>query len=114
MQRAEHQPETLNVTIYGGVYYKVWSVQDAHTLTPQHSHEYDHLTAILRGLVRVWRDDEHIGDFLAPATVRIPAGCKHRFETLVGSCVFACIHNADRLDGDAPAVREEHHLVTED
>ena len=110
MKRAEHQPETVSVSIYGGIYYKVWRVPDADTLIPQHSHDYDHLTAVIQGMVRVWRDDVHIGDFMAPATVRIPKHCKHAFRTLTPSCVFACIH----AEGTEDAVHEEHHLVTED
>lgn len=110
MKAAEHQPETVSVTIYGGVFYKVWRVPDADTLVPQHSHDYDHMTCILQGLVRVWRDDEWVGDFLAPGTIRIPAHCKHRFLTLTPGVVLACVHREDT----AEAVAEEHHLVTED
>lgn len=114
MKRAEHQPETVSVTIFAGIYYKVWRVPDADTIIPQHSHVYDHMTAILQGWVGVWRDGKHVGDFLAPAVVRIPAGCKHRFRTLNADCVFACIHNANHIEGDEPAVAEEHHFVLED
>lgn len=109
MQRAEHQPETVSVSIYAGIFYKVWRVPDADTLVPQHSHNHDHLTAILQGAVRVWRDDELVGDFIAPSTVKIPAHCKHRFLTLTPRCVFACIHAA----GTENAVHEEHNLVLE-
>ena len=109
MKRAENQPETVSVTVYGGIFYKVWRVPDADTLIPQHSHSYDHLTAIIQGMVRVWRDDEHIGDFMAPATVRIPARCKHRFLTLAPATVFACIH----AEGTEDAVHEEHTIAME-
>ena len=112
MQRAEHQPETISLTIYGGIYFKLWRVPDADTIIPQHSHEWDHLTAVLQGMVRVWRDGELLGDFMAPATVRIPAGCKHSFRTLTPGTVFACIHNAEH--GDEPPIREEHTLELED
>jgi hypothetical protein len=114
MKRAEHQPETISVTIYGGIYYKVWRVPDAGTIIPQHSHDFDHLTAVLAGGVEVWRDGVPMGDVWAPATIEIQAECKHMFRTLTADCRFACIHNADRLDGDEPAVHEEHNLVEED
>jgi len=110
MKRAEHQPETASVTVYAGIFFKVYRIPDADTLIPQHSHEWDHLTAILQGLVRVWRDDEWVGDFLAPATVRIPAGCKHKFLTLTPGAVIACVHR----DDTAEAVREEHALELEE
>jgi len=89
-------------------------VPDADTLIPQHSHAYDHLTAIMQGIVRVWRDDEMVGDFMAPATVRIPAHAMHRFLTLTPGCVLACIHNADGLLDDEPEVSALHGLDLED
>ena len=112
MKLAEHQPETVSIIIYGGIYYKLWRVPDAGTYIPQHSHEYDHLTALLQGVARIWRDGELLGDFMAPATVRIPAGCKHSFQTLTPGTVFACIHNAEH--GEEPAVRDAHTLEMED
>ena len=114
MRRAPNQPETMSLTIYAGIYYRVWHVPDADTLIPQHSHTWDHITAVLQGMVRVWRDDELLGDFMAPATIRIPAGRLHRFMTLTPGCVFACIHNADHLDGDEPAVSQAASLELED
>jgi len=114
MKRAEHQPETVSLTIYAGIYLKLFRVPDADTIVPTHAHTFDHITAVLQGVVRVWRDGELVGDFMAPATIRIPAGCKHALRTLTPGAVFACIHNADRLEGDEPAVAEEHHLELED
>jgi quercetin dioxygenase-like cupin family protein len=114
MKAAEHQPETISVHCYGGIYYKVWYVVDSGTIIPQHSHEYDHLTALMSGAVEVSRDGKAPDTYKAPATIEIPAGCKHAFRTILPHCVFACIHNADRLEDGEPAVREEHHLVEED
>ena len=114
MKRAEHQPETVSVSIYAGIYYKVWRVPDAGTIIPQHAHRWDHLTALLQGGVRVWRNDELVGDVLAPATIKIPAHDKHMFGTLVADTVLACIHNADHLEADEPAVAELHTLDLED
>lgn len=113
MQRAEHQPETISVTIYGGIYYKLWCVPDEGTLIPQHAHEYDHLTALLQGAVRVWRDEVMVGDYRAPATLQIGAGKKHAFLTLTPGAVLACIHNADHLEDGEPTIRDRHDLVLE-
>lgn len=115
MKRAEQQPETISVTVYGGVYYKLYRVPDADTVLPQHSHRYDHLTALLQGSVRLWRDDEFIGDYRAPATIRIPAHTMHTFQSLVPGVVLACIHNADHAEADGePPVAEHHNLALED
>jgi len=115
MKRAEHQPEETEVALYAGVFVKVWSVQDAGTLIPQHAHAFDHMTLVMRGAVRVWRDDEMTGDVHAPAIIRVPAHTMHRFLALTSGCVLACIHNVDHLDAaDEPAVAALHALKLED
>ncbi len=114
MKRAEHQPEQTELALYAGVFCKVWSVRDAGTLLPQHAHEFPHLTLIMRGTVRVWRGEKMIDDYRAPAIVRIPANTLHTFLTLTDDCALACIHNADHIDGDEPAVSERAHLELED
>ena len=112
MKRAENQPTTEVLTIYGGIYYRVWSVADAGTILPQHAHRYDHLTALLRGSVQVWCDHELVGDFTAPATIKIPAHSFHSFYTITPDCMLACIHNADHADPEGePVIAAEHQLV---
>ena len=114
MKRAEHQPEQTELVIYAGVFAKLWSVPDAGTLLPQHAHEFPHLTIIMRGAVRVWRGDEMVGDFHAPVAVKIPANTLHNFLTLTNDVAIACVHNADHIDGDEPAVAEANILELED
>jgi quercetin dioxygenase-like cupin family protein len=114
MKRAERQPETISVTIYAGIYYKQYRVADAGTLIPQHSHEWPHLTALLQGSVRVYRADEPLGDYHAPAVVQIPAGVFHTFLTLTPDACLACIHNADHVEADEPAVAQRADLELED
>jgi hypothetical protein len=111
MKRAEHQPETISVTIYAGIFYKLYRVPDADTLMPQHAHQHDHLSALLQGSVRLMVDDRIIGDFTAPSTLRIPAHIKHTFLTLTPDVVLACIHNADHIENDEPVIAAEHVIV---
>lgn len=118
MKRAEHQPEQTELVLYAGVFVKTWSVRDAGTLLPQHAHEFPHLTLVMRGTVRAWRGPEEaveeLGDFCAPAVIKIPANTLHHFLTMTPDCALACIHNADHLDGDEPAVAERAHLELEE
>jgi hypothetical protein len=117
MKRAPNQPETVSVTIYAGIYYRVYRIPDADTLIPQHGHEYGHLTALLQGRVRLWRegDDDGPTEYCAPSTIRIPAHVMHSFLTLTPGVVLACIHNADHLEADdEPAVAAHHDLELED
>ena len=114
MKRAPNQPETISVSIYAGIYMKVYRVPDANTLIPQHAHRHGHLTALLSGAVMVWCDDELLGSYKAPATIKIAPHVKHRFLTLVPETTLACIHNADHLEADEPAVATRHDLELED
>ena len=116
MKRAPNQPETISVTIYAGIYYRVYRIPDADTLIPQHGHEYGHLTALLQGRVRLWRegDDDGPTEYCAPATIRIPAHIMHSFLTLTPGVVLACIHNADHLEADEPMVATRHDLEFEE
>ena len=72
-KRAPNQPVTVALTIFAGVYVKAYTVPDAGTLLPQHSHSTGHVTAVTAGAVRVWRDGALVGDFQAPELVLIPA-----------------------------------------
>jgi hypothetical protein len=38
----------------------------------------------------------------------------HTFLTLTPDCCLACIHNADHLDGDGPAIAARADLELED
>ena len=44
----------------------------------------------------------------------MPAFTLHRFLTLTPDMRLACIHNADHLEADEPAVSQEAHLDLED
>lgn len=112
MKRADRQP-LGNVVLYGGTYIREMLTPDEGTIIPTHSHNYDHISYVAAGSIRVWRDDELVGDFMAPAAVHIPAKAKHRFLTLEPWSMVLCIHAvgvAEAVD-DADLVHEEHHLV---
>jgi hypothetical protein len=114
MKRAENQP-TSELVLYAGLFCKLWSVADRGTVLPQHSHEFPHLSLIVQGKVHVWRGDDHLGVFAAPAAIRIPAHTFHKFETITNNVVIACIHNADHAEADGePPIAEHHNLVLED
>lgn len=114
MKRAEHQPEG-SLCLYAGIFAKTWTVPDRGTLLPQHAHEFSHISYIVSGVVRIWCDDESLGDFVGPCAVRIPARRLHRFLTLSDDVTILCIHNADHADADGePAIAERADLELED
>jgi hypothetical protein len=115
MKRAVNQPVTEALTIFDGIYCKVYTVPDAETLLPQHAHRYGHVTAVTSGAVRVWQDGRLLGDFRAPSLISIPAHMMHAFLTLAPATGLLCIHNADHADPDGePPIAAENHLELED
>jgi hypothetical protein len=116
MQRAENQP-TKEMNLYGGVFALTMTVKDAGTMCPQHSHKYDHMSAIMAGAVQVEADDVPLGVFRAPAIVKIAALTKHTFITLEPNTVITCIHAVALGEADfheEDLVHEEHQLIVED
>jgi quercetin dioxygenase-like cupin family protein len=112
MKRAPNQPNS-KLMIYAGIFLKTWSVADAGTVIPQHSHEHPHITFLVQGAVRVWAGDGPFGtDFAAPDALQIPAHTPHKFLTLTDNVVFACIHAVG--EADDVAIAAEHALDLED
>ena len=94
VKRAPNQP-VGDLTLYAGIFLKTWSVSDAGTVLPQHSHEFPHLSLIVRGSVRVQCGDNDLGEFHAPATIKIAAHTFHTFLTLTdGVLSRACMRSA--------------------
>ena len=114
MKPAENQP-TSELVLYAGIYCKMWAVRNRGTLLPQHAHTWSHISMIVQGEVRVWRDDELLGDYKAPAMIKIRAYALHKFLTLSDDVTIACLHNADHADPDGePSIAKRHDLELED
>ena len=94
-----------------GIFVAQICIAKSGTLTPQHSHSYDHMTFLAKGIVNVYRADALMEHIQAPSFIMIPAYTKHLFETLVDDVILLCIHNISR--SGKIVVAEEHQLVTE-
>lgn len=106
--RAQQQPIETNINICEGLFVK-HAVFAQDTYIPQHSHEFEHLSVVASGAVRVWQDDELMGDYRAPAGIVIRAHVKHLFLALEPNTSVLCVH---RVDGNGePAIHAEHHIV---
>jgi quercetin dioxygenase-like cupin family protein len=106
------QPRITDTTTADDVFVKQIEIALCGTMVPQHSHVYDHTTALVAGSIRVWCDEELLGDFTAPKLLLIRRGTKHRFLTLSPDVTLLCIHNARHPD--VAAVLEEHQLELRD
>lgn len=94
--REIEQPPDVSFALEDGVFVKQMFLAEAGTVVPQHSHAYAHTSMLAVGSVRVWCDDELLGDFKAPRPIAINAGCKHTFLTLEPGTLLYCIHNVSR------------------
>lgn len=92
-----------------GLFIKSMVLHRVGAIVPQHSHRSAHLSMLAVGSVRVWRDDELLGDFKAPAGILIEASSKHRFLTLTDEVLIYCIHATT----DPDDLVEEQNGLTE-
>lgn len=111
MRRLPNQP-TSDLTLYAGIFLKIWSIADAATMIPQHAHRHPHISLIVSGAVRVWCGAEMLGDYSAPAAIKIAAEQKHSFLTLTDNVVLACIHAVG--EAEDVEITAEHALELED
>lgn len=111
MKRARNQPVETTMALFGGIFAKAYTVPDAGTLLPQHAHETPHVTALTAGSVRVWQNGEAMGDFTAPAFIKVAAHALHRFLTLSPNVGLMCIHASETEDVPIAA---DGSLVLED
>lgn len=106
--RAAEQPISTEIKMFDGVFVKSMCIQRAGTYIPQHSHTYPHVSVLVKGAVRLWRDGVLDGDHYAPKGILIPAGVKHLFQSLQDGATVLCVH--DIGTAESVDVLEEHHL----
>lgn len=88
------------------IWVRAYSVSKAKTILAQHVHEHDHITLVSRGTVEAWQDGELLGEFKAPAVIKIPAGKKHAFTATTDDVVLCCLHNLRGTGLDLPKNKE--------
>ena len=99
------QPETTDLRMADGVFCKTVRVRKAHSFIPQHSHPRPHVSVVVRGAVRLWRDGALDGDYRGPVGVLIEAHVKHLFETLEDDVIMLCVHDEEI------EIEDEHQIV---
>ena len=102
------QPPDVSFACEDGIFVKQMYLRDTGTMVPQHAHEYDHVSMLAVGSVRVWADGIFVGDYKAPRPITIRARVKHTFLTLEPNTTIYCIHNISRM-GEVE-VHAEHQL----
>lgn len=98
------QPPVWETTASDGVFIKMLKLTKMGMIVPQHAHKYAHTTLLATGRLRMWKNDELVGDLDAPLAIEIEANVKHKFQSLLPDTVAFCIHAA------TPIVTAEHQL----
>lgn len=103
------EPEYVEFTEVDDIWVRTYTVPKAKTIISQHVHTHDHITLVSNGSVEAWQDGELMGQFNAPAVIRIPAGKKHAFKALTDNVLLSCLHNLRGTGLAAPEIKEVNH-----
>lgn len=76
-----------------GIYFRAILLEQAFDVVPQHTHDYDHVTLVASGSVRLWVEGEYKGDFDAFRAIEVKARKAHIFQALEPMTRLACVHN---------------------
>ena len=79
-----------------GLYAKQMDIPKG-SIACQHKHEYDHLSILAQGKVRVLFDNDAFEEFTAPSCINIKQGVNHTIMALEDSTWF-CIHHTFETD----------------
>jgi len=91
------------------IWIKAYSVALTNTIITQHVHVHDHITLVSGGSIEAWQDGECLGQFNAPAVIRIAAGKKHAFKALTDNVALCCIHNLRGTGLESPEIEGVVH-----
>jgi quercetin dioxygenase-like cupin family protein len=84
------QYEEMDLQIVDDIFVKSTIVKEG-TYLKQHRHEFDHITVVAHGSVRMWVDDIWTGDFKAPDLIHVAANKSHSFVALTDATIM-CVH----------------------
>jgi quercetin dioxygenase-like cupin family protein len=87
-----------SVTIFAGIFCKVWSIPCAGSGLEQDAHDWPHITLVVSGSVRLTRGNGIVRDYVAGDVIQIPARQLHGFVTLTDNVQLACLHAINRAD----------------
>lgn len=105
------EPDYVEFAEVDDIWVRAYSIKKASTVISQHVHTHDHITLLSNGSIEGWKDGECLGQFDAPAIIKIPAGCKHAFTALTDDVILCCLHNlrGTGLASPETLVKEVNH-----
>lgn len=85
----------------GGLYFRAINLEKLGDVVKQHTHDFEHVTCVCSGAVRVWVGGEWKGDIIGFKAIVIAANKAHTFQALEPNTRLACVH---QLNGAQYAV----------
>jgi quercetin dioxygenase-like cupin family protein len=103
-------PDT-KITAAGNLWVRQMHFNKAGDKNEGHEHNYDHLTLLAHGSVRV-HVDEHTTDFKAPQMIFIKAGKRHFIESLEDGVIAYCVHALRNKDAEDSEILDPSQIPT--
>jgi hypothetical protein len=83
------------IDVVAGIYFRSSLMENAGDMIGQHVHEVSHATYVGSGSVRVWVNENHVGDFTAGHAIEVRAGDYHVLQALEPNTRISCVFNAE-------------------
>jgi hypothetical protein len=100
------EPSYVEFAEVDDIWVRAYTVEKEKSVITQHVHIHDHITLVSRGSVEAWQNGEFLGEFHAPAIIKISAGKKHAFTALTDNVVLCCLHNLRGTGLESPEIKE--------
>jgi quercetin dioxygenase-like cupin family protein len=98
------EPSYIEFAEVDDIWVRSYTLEKAKTIATQHVHTHDHITLLSSGSVEFWQDDKNVGEYVAPAILKVPAGIKHAFKALTDNVVLCCLHNLRGTGLESPEI----------
>ncbi|WP_456390329.1 hypothetical protein [Hydrogenimonas sp.] len=94
--------------IYGNVWFRLMKMEKAGSRKIAHKHNFDHVHFVASGAVRVFRVEEidgrlvkeEIGEYHAPAWIKVPKGAAHEVEAIEPNTTAICVQAVRDENGE--------------
>lgn len=74
-----------------------------------HKHNFDHVTLLAVGSVKVEVDNKEAKVFHAPTFIVIDKNCRHKFTSLTDDVVYYCVFAVRDVDGEIGDICSDEH-----
>jgi hypothetical protein len=85
---------------FGNIWIRQNFIQRAGEFSPGHTHNFDHVSLLVSGSVRVEVDGYEPKEFVAPTFIMVKKDYKHKFTALEDNTLWYCVFALRDVDGE--------------